>query len=193
MAMIHSFSSKTVTVKIDKDQQVISEFPKAFVFVPLDKSMPEISFTLDCDFHLYQINKQQVLTSLCLWIKYELGVHKQLAYAKESSFIQLFKMANIINLPSALQKITDACTQSSFGSYPRFLNFLSGLQLSTDLVALSALKARFFWFLLTYKDKVDAEWSIEDLYKLAYYYDWVWLISIYQSVNPPIVEIKEKQ
>lgn len=165
--------------------------PSQLVFTPENNDMPAIGYNLEYPYELYTKQLFTLTELLDAWVKTEKALHKKLDFASESQFLNLFKNINIVSLPSNLKKLEDACTQRPYNSYPRFLNFLSHIQVVLDPAFLSAITGRFFFHLLSLKDPNDCQWNSDDVYRLAYYYDWVYLYSVYQAINTSIPTTEE--
>lgn len=160
--------------------------PVRLTMTPTSKDMPTISYNLVYPYELYYKQLYTLTELLDAWIKTEKALHKRLDFAAESQFLNLFKNINIISLPSNLKKLEDACTQRPYNSYPRFINFLSHIQITLDPKFLNTITGRFFHHLLQIKESNNCLWTKDDIYRLAYYYDWVYLYSVYQSINNTI-------
>lgn len=173
---------KNVDVTINHDKGN----PIDITFTPVSKDMPTISYNLVYPYELYYKQLYTLTELLDAWIKTEKALHKKLDFASESQFLNLFKNINIISLPSNLKKLEDACIQRPYNSYPRFINFLSHIQITLDPMFLDAVAGRFFYHLISLKDPNNCTWTYDDLYRLVYYYNWVYLYSVYQSINNSI-------
>ena len=170
-----------VTISIIRDN--INTVPSAFSMIPDNEDMPKLKYNLVYPYESYQKQLYTLTESLDAWVKTEQALHKRLNFAADSQFLNLFKNINIISLPSNLKKLEDACTQRPYNSYPRFLNYLSYITIMLDPVFLDTISGRFFYHLYTLKQPNNCTWTEDDLYRLAYYYDWVYLYSVYQTMN----------
>lgn len=171
-----------VDISIEYDKNI----PVLLSLIPKDKSMPPIKYVLTYPYESYYKQLYTLTELLDTWIKSEKALHKKLDFASESQFLNLFKNVNIISLPANLKKLEDACIQRPYNSYPRFINFLSHIQITLDPLFLDAITGRFFLHLFNLKDPNNCSWSIDDLYRLAYYYNWVYLYSVYQVITNSI-------
>lgn len=172
-----------------KDIEVIVT-PDQLILVPGNNDTPTLSYSLDCDYTLYKENYKEVQEQISKFINTEQSLAKKLEFQAEYFFIHVFKNTAIMKLPSNLEKLESSKYQKPYNAYPRFQNLLAQLNMSIDSKALSTIKGKFFYSIIQefYRDTYD--YKLEDIYKLAYYYEWVYLIPIYQSVNLVIEDNK---
>lgn len=182
-------SNVSITSVVDKNAIV------SFTMKPNNEDMPALTYSLVYPYEAYQKQIYTLTESLDAWIKTETALHKKLNFAADSQFLNLFKNINIISLPLNLKKLEDACIQRPYNSYPRFINYLSYIEITLDPVFLNVVAGRFFYHLLTLKNPNNCTWSEDDVYRLAYYYNWVYLYSVYQTMNlyTPSIDINTKK
>ena len=169
-----------------------SSYPISFTVKPKNKNDKILQFYLSCDYDLYMREYEKLHKNLCTWIDQEKKLHDRLGYSSDSGFLFLFKNVSILNLPENIESISLACKEEPYQIFPRFMNFLSFIEISSSQTFLDAIKGRFFYFLLLNKEKHDLPWKYSDFYKLAYYYPWIYLISVFQSTNASIVSNNNK-
>lgn len=184
------FTKYIDNVSIDYLYKENSNYPFLFTVKSKNKNDPKVTFYLNCDYDLYIKEYDKLHKSLCDWIDQEKKLHDKLGYSSDCSFLFLFRNASIISLPDHLESISNSCIQQPYQIFPRFMNFLSYIEISLAQDFLEAIKGRFFYFLLNSKVKYNLEWKYSDFYKLSYYYQWVYLISVFQSTNFPVLTSK---
>lgn len=181
--------------KQKKDIELLVEYtnlstPSKFTLVPGSTDTPVVSYTLDCDYTLYKENYKELQNQLSKFLQVEQQLIKKLDFQAESSFIYIFKNASVMSLPNNLEKLENAKYQKPYNVYPRFQNLLSQLAMSIDTKVLESIKGRFFWNIINEYTKEDYEYTLIDIYRLIYYYEWVYLIPLYQSISPSIEDNK---
>ena len=178
MGILDKFIKQSVEVNVEYADTI----PSMFRLVSAAGDIPPLSYTLLYDDDsTYNSNYDRLVSMLLDWMKNEETIIARLNYEEVSPFIYLFKNSNIVSLPSYLDRLDSAFSETVYNTFPRFMNFLSQVSMRIDPYVLNAVQGRFFWFLLESKSKLGLEWSIEDLFRLMYYHNWVYLISIYQA------------
>ena len=181
------FNKKDIELQINYNNKV---YPSTVRLIPGNTDTPPVILHLDCNNDIYLSQLEKVEKSIVTFIDNETNIVKKLGFSSDSQLIYLFKNTSIYSLPNNLEKIEQAYQQKLYNSFSRFNNFLSQLSVTILPEVLSAISGRFYWNLLVQKDRIGLEWSLSDLYKLIYYYEWVYLIPIYQSKVPSIIDNK---
>ena len=181
------FTKKDIELQVVYSNKV---YPSLFRLIPGNDDTPPLVFTLECDNDTYLSQLDKLEKSLLTFIENETNIVKKLGFSSDSQLIYLFKNTSIYSLPNNLEKIEQAYQQQLYNSFSRFNNFLSQLSVTILPEVLATISGRFYWNLLTQKNKINLPWALKDLYQLAYYYEWVYLIPIYQSKVPSIVDNK---
>lgn len=184
-ATVTDLSQCNYTVTVDQDTDAASStMPDRFTIIPSIKSIRPIEFDLRCEYTLYAHQLEFIKTVLLSWVRSEQAFNARLKTNEKNEIVNLFQSLNIISIPGHLTEINEICQQKNIASFTRFLGVIGQLYMTAHAQALAAMRGRYFWYLITMQSLYNVNFTVKDVYDCAKYFEWVYLIPLYQMSQP---------